>query len=314
MYKITIMGAKQSSQITNSFFLNNELEQLKLKFEEYNKNPIFALDAFPDFSIKVHNFMRSQIKSPKDFKSFVGILEYMIYGKSNTIQITGSTSIDILISILSLPEDTLIKTLPQILLSLCENEADISEFINLSFSDIKTFVNYLIHDFPVLSSSFSRYIRSKVLNTALPKPPSIPIKDRNISKVLNLLYYSSNKISGINSELHRIYLSDVDGLGFKSLSNAVLGYSGPMILVIKLQNNFIIGAYIGESFKDNAMISGSMDTFLYSLDGNLKVFRTFKPEFGPGGGKYIYFNSKLQNSTKFPKGLGFGGDKEEARL
>ena len=31
-------------------------------------------------------------------------------------------------------------------------------------------------------------------------------------------------------------------------------------------------------------------------------------------GQYIYLNSKISKSAKFPKGLGFGGDKSSARL
>jgi hypothetical protein len=95
------------------------------------------------------------------------------------------------------------------------------------------------------------------------------------------------------------------------MAQAISGYMGSMILVIKLDNERIIGAHIGEDIRDNASISGSMDTFLFSLVGG---FKTFKPEYGNMQGKYVYLNSKISKSAKFPKGLGFGGGKEDARI
>ena len=306
------MGGKQAISIPNSFFGESDQEILRAKFIDFNNQiDLFPLPSHPDFSIKLRNYISSHLKSKKDFKSFVGILECLIYGKSTNILIRNTSSLSILIEILSESVDSLAHTLPILLLSLCEIHSSITDHISPPASDPKKLENYLSIRFPILASSFSRFIRSRLFKTDIPKIPSVPIQGRLIDQVLNLLYFSSITLATASSALHRIYLSDIDGLSFNRLAAGMAGYDGSMILVIKVRGDIILGAYIGENLKDNAMISGSMDTFLYTLDGG---FRTLKPEFGAGGGKYVYFNSKLAKSIKFPKGLGFGGEKEEARM
>lgn len=304
------MGNKNSIDLPTSFFSHNELEKLKKKFEN-SVNPISPIPYVPKFPEKIENFIVSHMKSTKDFKSYVGAIEFMIYGKSNNIFVNNLSPLNVLVDIINLPIDSLGVELPKVLFSLCNSQAKILEYITPPDSDTKSIINYFNQTFPVLASAFSRYIRAKYFDSEFSVPPFVPIPDRNIEKVLELLYYSTNKLAVISSALHKIYLSDTDGLSFNRIAASIAGYLGPMILVLKLSGNSIIGAYIGENLKDNAQISGSMDTFLYSLAGG---FKTFKADYGDGGGRYIYLNSKLQKSIKFPIGLGFGGDKEDARL
>lgn len=306
------MGGKKSKPVLNSFFLEADLEILKNKFVEFNQGKsLFALEEFPDFPVKIQKYISGFVKSKEDFKGFVGAIECLIYGKSTIIIVPLTSSFNLLIEILDEPLDSIHEILPKLLFSLCGNKSSILSYISPPQSDIGKIKSYLSTRFPILFSSFSRYVKSQLFDTPQIKLPIVPIPDRNIHKVLELLYFSSTTLAANGAELHRIYLSDIDGLSFNRIAAAISGYQGPMIMVIKLQGDIIIGAYIGDNLKDNAMISGSMDTFLFTLSGG---FRTFKSEFGQGGGKFIYFNSKLAKSVKYPKGLGFGGDITEARV
>ena len=95
------MGGKQNTSIQTTFFLPADIEILKLKFNDFNQGiHLFDLQGFSEFSVKIHNYLTKHIKSKKDFKSFVGILECFIYGKSTNIELTKSSSLDILIEII----------------------------------------------------------------------------------------------------------------------------------------------------------------------------------------------------------------------
>ena len=303
------MGGSSSTTVSKSLFKTEELETLRVTFQSLD-SPLFSIPTHPDFDSKVKSYIQKYMKSRKDFCSFVGVLEYIVYGKSINIDVLNSSSLLILIQILS-PCAELQAILPDLLISMVSAPQSLLAYISLTSSDPKRICDYFEHHFPLLGSSFSRFVKSRIFKTSLSGPPSVPIEGRVISQVLPLLYYSTYNLQNSSSELHPLFLSDQDGFSFTKLVQAITGYMGSMILVLKLDGDRLIGAHIGEDIRDNANFSGSMDTFLYSL---VSGFKTFKPEYGNMQGQYIYLNSKISKSAKFPKGLGFGGDKSSARL
>ncbi|OMJ88053.1 hypothetical protein SteCoe_10127 [Stentor coeruleus] len=305
------MGGKSAKTIQSNFYSADDINILQAKFQSLSTNRnIFDLEGHSDFGPKILKYIEKFTGPKKDFKAFVGICEYLVFGKSSQLVIPEKSSIEILAEILQISPDSAHKELPVILLKLCQGDSIILEHVNPPKGSIRDIRNYLELSFPLLSSSFERFMRNRLINASLPVPTIIPLEDRNIAKVLPLLYYSCYNLTQV-PQVHQIFLSDIDGLSFNRLAAAITGYQGPMIMVIKLYGGILLGAYIGLQLQDNAQISGSMDTFLFTLS---KGFKTFKSSVSASNGKFIYFNSKLNNSTKFPKGLGFGGDKEESRL
>lgn len=303
------MGGKSSTNVAQSLFKNDELEKLRKKFEEFDSG-LFSHPAFPTFDSQVKAYFNKYLKSRKDFCSFIGVLEYIIFGKSTNIDVFNSNSLKILIEILQKGEN-IKDELPEYLIAFSNANPILKNYIDLPSSDPKRISDYFDHHFPLLGSAFARFVKNKLLETSLGQPPKVELEDRSISQVIDLLFFSTFNLQSSAPVLFPLFLSDRDGFSFIKLVQAIVGYAGTMILVIKLDEGGIIGAHIGEDLRDNGNFSGSMDTFLFTMvDG----FKTFKPEYGNMQGKYLYLNSKISKSSKFPKGLGFGGSKEDARL
>jgi hypothetical protein len=74
---------------------------------------------------------------------------------------------------------------------------------------------------------------------------------------------------------------------------------------------YLLGAYLDCSIIDKARFHGNVNSCLFQVYPELKVFRTYNNE---GGENYVYLNStKVENSDK-QQGLGFGGGLGEFRL
>ena len=303
------MGGTASTNVSTSLFKSDELEKLRKRFVEFD-SALFSHPLFPSLDSQVKVYFNKYLKSRKDFCSFVGVLEYIIYGKSVNIDVFNSNSLIILIEILKLGEGV-VDQLPDYLISMSEANPVLKDYIKLTSNQPKWISDYFEHHFPLLGSAFARFVKFKLLGTGLGQPPKVELEERLVSEVIDLLFYSTFNLQSSASVLFPLFLSDRDGFSFIKLAQAIGGYHGSMILVIKIDEGGIIGAHIGEDLRDNATTSGSMDTFLFSLVGG---FKTFKPEYGNMQGKYMYLNSKISKSSKFPKGLGFGGSKEDARL
>lgn len=122
-----------------------------------------------------------------------------------------------------------------------------------------------------------------------------------------------------------IYNSSSDGLSFNRLSNHIIGYKGPMIMLIKhkkkrsfeedddkpLADDCILGAFIDDEIKDNGKFGGGVQCCIFSVSPELRVMRTINNK---GGTNYVYLNTaKIENSS-YAYGLGFGGSTNEFRM
>lgn len=112
---------------------------------------------------------------------------------------------------------------------------------------------------------------------------------------------------------HRLYTSDEDGLSFNRLQNALLGYGGPTLLIIKeSQGDGIFGAYTSTAWKESKDFYGNSDCFLFQLQPCLRVIL---PR-GRGANNFMYCNSESRSRGYDGQahGIGFGGTIEKPRL
>ncbi|CRH01651.1 krox-like protein, putative [Plasmodium relictum] len=110
----------------------------------------------------------------------------------------------------------------------------------------------------------------------------------------------------INNEWYRLYASWKQGTSFNRFINSVFYYPAPIVIVIKTNDNQILGGVCTTPLKDSHLYHGSSSDFLFSAYPVFRIIRTNQL-----GNNYVYLNSK---NSFYPKGLGFGGKTECFRL
>lgn len=112
--------------------------------------------------------------------------------------------------------------------------------------------------------------------------------------------------------MHRLYSSELDGRSFNRLEWSLLGYSGPTLLVIKTDENAMIGAFVATPWKDSIHFQGDASSFLFQLYPTLKLFYPTGEE-----NHFVYCHSKSFEGNlpdKHAHGIGFGGGIEKPRF
>jgi hypothetical protein len=127
-----------------------------------------------------------------------------------------------------------------------------------------------------------------------------------------LLFTFAAMSPSLGGAWHRLYTSDSDGLSFNRLQNALLGYSGPTLIIIKeAETGGIFGACTTTAWKESKDFYGNSDCFLFSIKPTVKVMRP------RGVGKnFMYCNSESRSRgyDGLAHGIGFGGDPLNPRL
>jgi len=115
----------------------------------------------------------------------------------------------------------------------------------------------------------------------------------------------------LTGRYHRLFTSAADGLSFNRLQNAVLGYGGPTLLLVRSTSGGIFGAFTATTWKESKDFFGNTDCFLYQLQPATAVYR-------PTGNErnYMYCNSAARSRgyDQQAHGIGFGGTVHEPRL
>jgi hypothetical protein len=181
------------------------------------------------------------------------------------------------------------------------------------------FVEWCEYCAPMFASILSTFVWS-IFSPNRPYPPSrtcfdfpVPNLDSNMfeSPRSPLLFTFGCLSSSLRGTYFRLYTSDNDGLSFNRLQNALLGYSGPTLLVIRSADNGIFGAFTASPWKESKDFYGDSDCFLFQIAPTTAVYR-------PTGNacNYMYCNSfaRSRGYDQQAHGLGFGGTVDEPRL
>ena len=140
-------------------------------------------------------------------------------------------------------------------------------------------------------------------------------QDRKATLSSPQLFTFASMSPSLNGAWHRLYTSDSDGLSFNRLTNALLGYSGPTLVIIReAARGGIFGAFTSTVWKENKDFYGNSDCFLFRLHPSVVLCR-------PRGGvnaatNYMYCNSNSRSRgyDGLAHGIGFGGTVEKPRL
>jgi Oxidation resistance protein len=127
-----------------------------------------------------------------------------------------------------------------------------------------------------------------------------------------LLFSFAAMSPSLGGSWHRLYTSDSDGLSFNRLQNALLGYSGPTLLIIKeAEHGGIFGAKTSTAWKESKDFYGNSDCFLFTIKPKMLVMRPRGT-----GTNYMYCNSmsRSRGYDGLAHGIGFGGNSEKPRL
>lgn len=122
--------------------------------------------------------------------------------------------------------------------------------------------------------------------------------------------------SSLDGLYYRLYTSDSDGLSFNRLMNALLGYGGPTLLLIRSCSSNgcpggVFGAFTASPWKESKDFYGNSDCFLFQVSPLTSVYR-------PTGNdqNFMYCNSSARSRgyDQQAHGIGFGGTTQQPRL
>lgn len=120
----------------------------------------------------------------------------------------------------------------------------------------------------------------------------------------------------LTGSYYRLYTTDDDGLSFNRLMNALLGYAGPTLIVIRTVSESkeganIFGAFTASPWKESKDFYGNSDCFLFQASPRTSVYRP-----SGNGSNFMYCNSNARSRgyDKQAHGIGFGGSVDQPRL
>lgn len=140
-----------------------------------------------------------------------------------------------------------------------------------------------------------------------PAPFSLPRVDQNTllwSNPWDHVPLSLACISpGLGGKWRRLYSSNEDAFSFRAFSNALVGYKGPTVLMIKTKEGDTFGYYSDCVWKFSSEWFGEgHDSFLFTVHPRVRIFNP------TGEGKnYQYLNLPPEHRKDQMKGLAIGG-------
>jgi hypothetical protein len=172
---------------------------------------------------------------------------------------------------------------------------------------------------PMLSSALS-FFMFHVFFPERPYPPSrtafrfpkLSEESTFFTQAASPLLFSFASLSpSLGGSWHRLYTSSNDGLSFNRMQNALLGYGGPTLIIIRAISGSIFGAFTAAAWKESKDFYGTSDCFLYQLIPMTSVYRP-----SGNGTNYMYCNSEARSRGYDGQahGIGFGGDIDTPRL
>ena len=184
----------------------------------------------------------------------------------------------------------------------------------------EVFVRWADHTAPMLSSTLSTFVHNMLFHGRpypISRVPYMPPMLDHVSDIFagqdaSLLFPLSVASNNFNGKMHRLYSADQDGRSFNRLEWSLLGYSGPTLILIKTDQDAVLGAFAALPWKDAIHFQGDSACFLFQLSPALNVFLpTGRDE------NFAYCHSESFDGNLpdgHVHGLGFGGFIEQPRL
>lgn len=139
----------------------------------------------------------------------------------------------------------------------------------------------------------------------------------------DLFALASMSITLASGRFHRLFSSEADGLSCNRLMNALIGYGGPTLIIIRSKNikgkcgSSVFGAFTYSPWdRESGEFYGNSDSFLFRLGPEpMGVYRP-KGSGGVNESNFMFFNSEARSKgyDQLAWGIGFGGTAQEPRF
>lgn len=168
-------------------------------------------------------------------------------------------------------------------------------------------VQVLARDLPALESALIELIRAQVEHRPVPAP-LVPVSEGSVGRIALPLLLMSGLDLAFAPGCELLYSTEDHGFSLQKLVQSGLWYEGGLVLFIKASSGAVLGAVLGEGLKDKGEFYGTSSTYLFSFS---PAFRTFRSTSSSAEANFVYCNTKILKSVKYPAGLGFGGNPQD---
>jgi len=167
---------------------------------------------------------------------------------------------------------------------------------------------------PSLSKDLQGWFHKRLLGAGKLKSscsvaPSIIQESVLKPEVVYALSCSSSVFNG-EKPWQRLFTTRTQGMSFELLSESIIGYGGPTLLVIRDTLGNIFGGYSTSTWKEDTKFYGDSNCVLYALWPRFNVFRA-RISNSQDSNNYQYLNTKSRTKDH---GIGFGGRDGALRL
>ena len=143
------------------------------------------------------------------------------------------------------------------------------------------------------------------------------------NKSSHLFALASTSITLASGRFHRLFSSEADGLSCNRLMNALIGYHGPTLIIIRSKEvkgkcgTGMFGAFTYSPWdRESGEFYGNSDSFLFRLGP--EPMGVYRPKGGGGVNEsnFMFFNPEARSKgyDQLAWGIGFGGTAQEPRL
>jgi len=265
----------------------------------------FGSERLPELPQRLEAYFAPVTESKEPVQEFVALLGLLLHGRRGDLsQGLSKRSMDVLGLAEEQPGSGL--ALAEALIKAWGLECP-SSFPHFAERNWPETVRILARDLPALESALIALIRAQVEQRPLPSP-LIPVSEGSVGEVALPLLFMSALDLAFAPGCELLYSTEDHGFSLQKIVQAALWYQGGLVLFIKTSSGCVLGAVLGEGIADKAEFYGTSSTYLFSFS---PVFRTFRSTSSSAEANFVYCNTKILKSVKYPAGLGFGGNPQD---
>ena len=265
----------------------------------------FGSERLPELPRLLESYFSSVTSQSEPVQEFVAQLGLLLHGRKGDVSQSLSKRTSEALGLRETLPGSGQALVQALLRAWGESPACMPDFSQLSWAET---ARVLGRDLPALESALVTLVRHLVDKRPLPVPLRPDTHDSLGRSALPLLLMSGLDLAfAPGCEL--LYNTEDHGFSLQKLVQSALAYEGAMTLLIKSGSGHILGAVLGEGLRDKAEFYGTSSTYLFTF---VPAFRTFRSTSSSAEANFVYCNTKILKSTKYPAGLGFGGNTQDS--
>jgi hypothetical protein len=265
----------------------------------------FNSERLPELPQRLEAYFIPVTQSKEPVQEFVALLGLLLHGRrGDLVQSLSKRSSEALGLAESQPGSGL--ALVEALLKAWGQEQPLGlpDFTQLSWAET---TQVLARDLPALESALVALIRTQVEQRPL-LAPLASFSEGSVGRTALPVLLMSALDLAFAPGCELLYSTEDHGFSLQKLVHSALSYEGGVVLFIKTSTGAVLGTVLGEGLKDKAEFYGTSSTYLFTF---APAFRTFRSTPSSADANFVYCNTKILKSVKYPAGLGFGGNPQD---